>query len=117
MTIIKVEQISPDAPDYRAVLPSCHGCRGCGTGHRVVRLPQAGRRLARIEMSGPDQWRVLLNSWLKPLLILVGASAVCSMFSPAPQLEVSLLVFAFMLGVWFCREVPAMALSCMEEDS
>ena len=73
--------------------------------------------LVNMEMSGEDQWRMLFNSWLKPLLALVAASVVCSVLSLAPWLEVSLPVCGFMLGVWLCRELPALALSCTEEDS
>lgn len=66
-------------------------------------------------MSFADQWRMLVNSWLKPLVMLVAASLVCSIFSVGPMIEGLLLVTAFVAGVLICRNVPAEALVCNEE--
>jgi len=66
-------------------------------------------------MSAADQWRMLVNSWLKPLAMLVAASLLCSVLSAEPIVEALVMVTAFLTGLLMCRKVPAEALVCTEE--
>lgn len=115
MSVVQLERLSSDQPVFRVNGEACSGCAGCGIRVQNIKLPHLTGRRASIEMSAADQWRMLVNSWLKPLAMLVAASVVCSIFPAAPMVEGLFLVAAFMTGALLCRKVPAEALVCTEE--
>ncbi len=116
MSVIRLERISSESPVYRLAEENgqCVGCAGCGTGNRSVELSHLSGNLAQIEMSQSDQWRMLSNSWLKPLMALILTSAFCSMLSLPEGLDVFLMTAAFLTGLFLCREVPVTALRARE---
>ena len=114
MSVIKLERVSSDSSIFRAIDKSCQGCAGCGIRAASIVLPHVKGESATIEMSADDQWRMLVNSWIKPLLMLVIASVICSYLSLSPVYESMVLVAAFVIGFYLCTPLSASALRSEE---
>lgn len=115
MSVVSLERVGSDVPLFQARENGCATCAGCGVKPPLIELPQIQGDLAHLEMSTNDQWHMLLNSWLKPLFMVIIVSVGCSVVPVTPMFELSLAAAAFLAGIVFCREIPAAALSVKEE--
>lgn len=93
----------------------CASCAGCGTKSGLIELPQIQGDRAHLVMSANDQWRMLMNSWLKPLFFVIVTSLICSALPIVLWMEVSLVTASFLVGIVLCREVPSEALAVGED--
>ncbi|MBO6556686.1 MAG: SoxR reducing system RseC family protein [Pseudomonadales bacterium] len=114
MSVIKLERVSSGSSTFHAMDNACEGCIGCGIRPASISLPHVKGEAVFIEMSADKQWRMLFNSWIKPLLMLVTTSLVCSNLSLSPVYESLMLVAAFVIGFFLCRPVDASALRSEE---
>lgn len=77
------------------LLGSGFGCAGCGA------CIEGGDK---VDMSFSDWQTLLVNSWIKPLLLLVVAAIIAETISLDEPLAVSLGLLAFVLGLYWCRQ-------------
>ena len=117
MTLLNLNRIAPGRDDFEAQSLACAGCSGCADRTRVVKLSQVRGDSAVIELSLAAQWRMLWNSWMKPLLatvIVALGSESCSLSEP---LTVALALAAFLAGYLVCFAVPRNVLKVSEKLS
>ena len=110
MTLLNLNRIASDRDDFESQGLVCEGCSGCADRPRVVTLSQVRGDSAVIELSLTAQWRMLWNSWMKPLFATVIAAAGSESFGFSDRLTVGLALTAFLAGYLVCSAVPRHAL-------
>ena len=117
MTLLNLNRIAPDRDDFEAQGLACKGCSGCADKPRVVKLSQFRGDSAVIELSLTAQWRMLLNSWMKPLLATVIAAVGSESLGLSEPLTIGLALMGFLAGYLVCYAVPRHALKISEKFS
>ena len=115
MTLLNLNRIAPGRDDFESQGLACEKCSGCADRPRVIKLSQVCGDSAVIELSLTAQWRMLWNSWMKPVFVTVIAAVGSETFGFSEPLTVGLTLTAFLAGYLFCCAVPRHALKVSEK--
>lgn len=116
MTVVALRRVKPEAPYFSAVHNHCVGCHGCGnpvsgrnsSGQRgLVNLPGVISDTATMELTLSIQSLILWNSWMKPLLLVVLASVICSLAGVSETWAIAATLCAFLAGLAGCKAQPS----------
>ncbi len=114
MARIHVRRSTTDESIFLTDSDTCHGCAGCGVRPSAIRLPQLKGNSAQLEMSAKDQWSMLVNGWVMPLLFVMLATFASSFWSLSDGWAVSLAMLAFCAGLVCCRPLSLNLLNVSE---
>jgi hypothetical protein len=115
MTLLKVKRIASGGDYFESQGVTCAGCSGCANRSRVVALSGIRGDSAAIELSLTAQWRMLWNSWMKPLFATVIAALGGESFGFSEPLIIGLALTGFLAGYLICVAVPRHALKVSED--
>jgi len=121
MTLVLLRRVKPEAPYFSAIHNHCVGCHGCGnpvsgshssgshsSGQRgLVNLPGVISDTATMELTLSIQSLILWNSWMKPLLLVVLVSVICSMAGVSETSAIAATLCAFLAGLAGCKAQPS----------
>jgi|GEM_PF-625693 hypothetical protein len=117
MTRVQLRRVKPQAPYFSAIHNRCVGCHGCGhsvagsSGQRgLVSLPGVKSDTATMELTLSIQSLILWNSWMKPLLLVVLASVICSLAGVTEVWAIVATLCAFLAGLARCKAQPSRVL-------
>ena len=117
MTLHNLNRIVPGRDEFASQSPVCSGCSGCADRLKFVSLSQVRGDSVVIELSLNAQWRMLWNSWVKPLLATVIAAVGCEILGTSEPLTVGIAMTAFLAGYLCCYAVPQHVLKISENLS
>lgn len=92
----------PASGRYLAVSAACQGCHGCGGRVSTVRLPLDSPE-ARVTLQLVDQRRLIVNSLVKPLLLLVLVVSGAELAGLPENAVIATAILGFCLGLGLCR--------------
>lgn len=111
MNVVHLKLVDPASGHYVAAESACTGCSGCGDqGGRSVFFSGQPAADLQLELPTDVQYRLLWNSWLKPLLTSVVVAAGCATLELTESLSLVMVSVAFVSGLLICKVVPASAL-------
>ena len=114
MTLLNLNRIVPGRDEFASQGSVCRGCSGCADRLKVVNLSQVRGDSVVIELSLNAQWKMLWNSWIKPLFAMVVSTLVCESIGVSEPLTVCIALVAFVAGYLVCCAVPQHALKISE---
>ncbi len=114
MTLLNLKRIVPDRDEFASQTSACGGCSGCADRPKVVSLSQVRSDSVVIELSLSAQWKMLWNSWIKPLFAMVVSAVGCEPLGISEPLTVCIALAAFLAGYLVCYAVPQHALKISE---
>ena len=97
---------SSNSSVYEVTSEGCAACIGCRSSIRIT-LPGVSAPMVAIEMTTRNEWFLLVNSWVKPLLAVVLMSFFCTLAGVAEPVSIGLVLVAFLAGVVSCQRMPA----------
>jgi len=92
----------PESGRYLAVSAACQGCHGCGGRVSTVRLPLDSHEV-RVTLQLVDQRRLIVNSLVKPLLLLVLFISGAELAGFPENAVIATAILGFCLGLGLCR--------------
>jgi hypothetical protein len=114
MTSLNLNRIVPGRDEFASQTPACSGCSGCAGRPKVVSLSEVRGDSVVVELSLNAQWKMLWNSWIKPLFAMVVSTLVSESIGVSEPLTVCIAVVAFVAGYLVCCAVPQRALKISE---
>lgn len=114
MTSLNLNRIVPGRDEFASQAQACSGCSGCADRPKVVSLSQVRGDSVVIELSLNAQWKMLWNSWIKPLFAMVVSALVCESLGISEPFTVCIVLAAFVAGYLVCCAVPQHALKISE---
>ena len=91
---------------YEVTSEACAACTGCRSRTRIT-LPGVSAPIVAIGLTGRNEWLLLMNSWLKPLVAVVLMSFFCNLAAVSEPVSIVLVLVAFLVGVLSCARMPA----------
>ena len=92
----------------------CTGCRGCAARDQAIRLRGISADRIRLELDMTSQARLLLHSWILPLLLLVASCLLSRSLALDETIAVGIALTALVTGILLCRRVPETVLKTTE---
>ena len=108
MTTIRLKR-NPHTGDFEA-LRGCAGCQGCVPQYRTIRLNEKADEI-ELSMAQSVQFRVLWNSFGKPLAATLLFAFIAQAFAMNDGASLLMALAGFTVGYFGCESVPDSELS------